>query len=879
MPLGGIGAGSVQLMTDGAFSHSTVTNSWSHPTGDLPGCFGAIWTRSEGKTTARALELTSPYGLPGMTSVDFDGMFPQALMVMSDPQLPVLVSVDALSPFLPGDLLNSSTPGALYVVRLRNRLTTPVEVSIALSWENILGTGGMDGVGAVSNRTGDTVSIIPSGEGFYGLRFGSLPARETGEINPARDNTLGEMAVLALPPDPRATVTEAGWNALSSRPSWWDGFSATGDVSGDFPVGAEGSVHPAGVISVRFTLPPGRFVEAPFAVTWNMPHCYTSTQEDLGHYYSIRFPTAASAAQHLLSDRLSLQALTDEWQNRLLFSDLPRPLARTIINSVSPLVTHSVLCKDGRFALLEHTGSPESADAGSHDAGNLLSLVDRLAVSGLVTTLFPHLDAQELAEFATAEGRMGRIPMTLGSLAAGVPSAIGRSPLGRHPGPTRLVTADILSTSAFTIQLAQYVDWTGDGAFLLQHFRTARRAIDAILDASHGDLPTLPALPGGSADTLMDTGRPVDSGTATLWLAALRAAQRMAHIASLRALQETASSDEPGTEQEDLNGIVSEIASLAVERAQDARFEQRAGAAAAALQEAIERHFWNGSWYTDLPDTGTQGAVTLDSFLGVWASSMLEDPLPLNRDHVRATASVLNSLYASLALPPQRLPVQGNLPTTDIHGSESVLAADILLHTIPDIRLGLPEEGLKALEQAVTTLQNTEGYVWSAPARFQSDTAHATPPALESAMFAAGWYLNAAIEGMGLDLSSAHLRLTPRIPGLWRGLRAPLFAPTFWGRMVYRPLAHGYLLTAYIDRTSALSPHPTIMPSSSAALSIEVLTVPGVRSGSTPTVHVSRGNSSLGTTMRVLPSGSLELTLDTPVSLVAGDRLEVEVLE
>src|SRR5690349_11323495 len=80
VPLGGIGAGTFQVMTDGSISQATITNNWNQPTGDLPGCFVGIRTRAAERTAVRILALKSTYGLPVVAGLDYEGFYPQATL-------------------------------------------------------------------------------------------------------------------------------------------------------------------------------------------------------------------------------------------------------------------------------------------------------------------------------------------------------------------------------------------------------------------------------------------------------------------------------------------------------------------------------------------------------------------------------------------------------------------------------------------------------------------------------------------------------------------------------------------------------------------------------------------------------------------------------
>ena len=174
VPLGGIGAGTFQLMTDGTVSHAAVANNWNRPLADSPGCFAALWTRTETRTSARVLALASPYALPTVARLDYDGLFPQAILTYPDSALPVQAALVAFSPLIPFDVKNSSFPAVAYVLRLKNPGPSPVEISAALSWENMLpavspnaradvGTNATNG----AIGTNGSAAIIPSGGGIF----------------------------------------------------------------------------------------------------------------------------------------------------------------------------------------------------------------------------------------------------------------------------------------------------------------------------------------------------------------------------------------------------------------------------------------------------------------------------------------------------------------------------------------------------------------------------------------------------------------------------------------------------------------------------------------------------------------------------------------
>ena len=388
LPLGGVGTGTFQLLTDGAISSAALTNNFQQPTGDLNGCFAALWTRAGGQAQARVLALTSSYGLPTVSALDFNGSPPLASLTYPDEALPVSVSLRAFSPLIPFDLRSSSFPAAAFLFQFRNRSADTVEISIALSWENLLGVGG-SAQAAFSDRTGNAIVPLPSANGLFGLRFTGAPlTKGTSPAERLRDNATGEMALLAAPPRKDATVTLSGWNSLDAKPGWWEVFSQSGDVSGTALIGIEGKIHPAGVAAVRLTLPPNGFAEIPFAVSWRTPRYHTESGADYRRYDSARWPDAPASARDFLENWRSLLALTLEWQEALQFSNLPRPLVRDLINSVTPLQTNTIHTADGKFAFF--TGG---------DVGPMTPDKSRAAASdALLSAFFPPLLEEKASE-------------------------------------------------------------------------------------------------------------------------------------------------------------------------------------------------------------------------------------------------------------------------------------------------------------------------------------------------------------------------------------------------------------------------------------------------------------------------------------------------
>lgn len=525
VPLGGIGCGAFEIRTDGTVSRATIHNNWDQPTGDLPGCFAAVWTNAGGRITARALQLKNGYGLPPVAALDYRGLFPQAFLTYPDPALPLSLSLRAHSALIPHDLKNSALPAALFVFTLKNESRGPVEASIALSWENFLGVGGTATTGPFADRSGNTVQPVPSTEGIFGLRFSCPLQPSPAPPDRLRYNARGTGAILVQPATPDAQVTMATWNVLDVAPGWWAAFAREGVVTGTVGVGQEGSVHPAGVVAVKVPLRDGETREIPFVFAWHTPRHYTLSGTEHGHLYEKSFADAVEVGRYVLENRLSLAALTDEWQNRLLRSSLPPWLIRRLINDTATLFTNTILTRDSGqeaprpgpslFALLE---SP------SEGRGALGALDHRALAHGLLLAWFPALDRQELRQFKALQAPSGAMPRLEGYVDEGIggPRDPDRN-YGREDSPE--------VAAGYIFQVYRTFLWTGDQPFLDEFYPSAKHLVEymARQDRDGDGLPD--GLGNGDPAATLQTVSPY---RAILWLAALQIARRMAAVMSDR---------------------------------------------------------------------------------------------------------------------------------------------------------------------------------------------------------------------------------------------------------------------------------------------------------------------------------------------------------
>ncbi len=123
MPLGGLGTGYIEIMSDGSFGKSTLENNFLTPSPVSPSSY--LFLEIDGRRMSLNRE--------NIRRITFLGHFPIADILYEDEKLPFSLSLRAFSPFIKNDELTSSIPCALF----RFSLTSPhksTRLKIGISW-------------------------------------------------------------------------------------------------------------------------------------------------------------------------------------------------------------------------------------------------------------------------------------------------------------------------------------------------------------------------------------------------------------------------------------------------------------------------------------------------------------------------------------------------------------------------------------------------------------------------------------------------------------------------------------------------------------------------------------------------------------------------
>ena len=362
MPLGGIAAGSISLGGRGQLRDWEIFNRPDK--GRSPEyAFASIWAQTGSrKPVAHVLEarLMPPYegpdglgsknapGLSRLEGATFTGEFPIAQIAFRDSRLPVTVTLDAFSPFIPLDADESGLPVAILRYRVHNPGKDAARVSIAWSIENPIGAAYQD---VAQRHPGEQRTI---------------EYRETGQIKgllmsnpgmPADDPQSGDIAVCLVKPEGKLTYLRGWTNAKwwTSPLLFWDDFSDDGQLGPEAP-----HRKPIGSLCLQQEIAPGAEAAYTFMLAWRFPNRtpawsgWTAPKGEehtiIGNHYATRFAGAWQAAEYAAENLPDLEARTRRFVAAMRESTLPPAVRDAAMSTLSTLVTQTCFrTADGEF--------------------------------------------------------------------------------------------------------------------------------------------------------------------------------------------------------------------------------------------------------------------------------------------------------------------------------------------------------------------------------------------------------------------------------------------------------------------------------------------------------------------------------------------------
>ncbi|MDP3143280.1 MAG: GH116 family glycosyl hydrolase [Candidatus Omnitrophota bacterium] len=502
VPLGGIGAGKIEILPNGTLDFFTIQNNLDKPLTDsqpkkeaegvLGFLFGIQTRTAQGQTVSRLLQTVKVKGFETVEKIEYEGKFPRAQLSYQDKALPVKVVLEAVSFFIPQDENNSSLPQVTFNFKFTNNAPEEIHINFMSIARNIVGSW------CVGRH-----NQVEEDDQFTRIDF--LCANTL-----ANDPAEGKLS-LAIPKSPDYQISYQGEFNLQNKSFFfnkehislraWDYLSKfynLSNINTQKKVESE-SVQLAGALNVQMSLRPKETKEVLVYLAWYFPN------GPEGHVYENKFSQAEEVIQLVHANHRFMIKKVISWQEEILNCGLPAWLSDALINNLYPLFSSSLWTKTDKFAMVE---APQACF--------LTGTLDVRFYSSIATALFfPRLELKELLLFARTQRENGYIPHDLGHKRLDMPSN----------GTTALFWKDL--NPKFILMAYRNFLFTQNKGFLEEIYPVAKKALEWIMHTDNND-DYLPDNQGQDQTFDLWPFYGASSYTSSIFLASLLAMEKMA---------------------------------------------------------------------------------------------------------------------------------------------------------------------------------------------------------------------------------------------------------------------------------------------------------------------------------------------------------------
>ena len=390
LPLGGIGTGTVSLGGRGNLHDWEVVNRPAKGF-DLEQTFFCLYARTkDGASVTRALEGIIPpedyegargavipnHGLPRFRHCSFEAAYPFGQVILSDPDVPLKVRLQAFNPLVPADSDASGIPVAVLRFVLDNDTAQDIDAAVCGNLRNFIGADGTSGECQGNFNTWRQQDNL---SGIFMQSKGVDP--ESAQ--------WGTIALTALEQsDASCRTAWANYSWGDSLLDFWDDFSADGRLDDRAQDGVD---SPTASLSISLQVPAKSSRSVTFLLTWHFPNRITWKEAGLNHpqspiqagtrignYYTTQFDDAWDTAVYAAAHLDSLESKTIAFVSAVCDSDLPDAVKEAALYNLSTLRSQTVFrtpdgfmfgwegCDDGAgccFGSCTHVWNYEQATA------------------------------------------------------------------------------------------------------------------------------------------------------------------------------------------------------------------------------------------------------------------------------------------------------------------------------------------------------------------------------------------------------------------------------------------------------------------------------------------------------------------------------------
>ncbi|MBI4586469.1 MAG: hypothetical protein HY717_20860 [Planctomycetes bacterium] len=282
--------------------------------------------------TAQRLAPVIVQGIEGVgcaREIHYWGHYP-VVDVEYETDAPVQVGLRAWSPFIPGDVALSNTPGAVFDVQLRNLGQRRQQGQLIFSFPGP--------TQAEAQFTPEAPRTMRWHVGQFGVRIPTAEKPVEARREAREENGLRLLTVAAPGGTNYALGVDGGWQAE---------FGGALGVK-DWKKAPRGLPRPAATdfgasVAVTFDLAPGGETSVPIILSWYQPIWFGDREDQIfTQMYASRYQDAAEVARLLARDRAGLLRRILAWQEVIYGeSGLPGWLKDSLINSLSTITESS----------------------------------------------------------------------------------------------------------------------------------------------------------------------------------------------------------------------------------------------------------------------------------------------------------------------------------------------------------------------------------------------------------------------------------------------------------------------------------------------------------------------------------------------------------
>jgi len=355
-PVGGIGSGSYEWTMSGNFRYWFLKSGWMVDDTVWPNQFH-VFMKQGNKAVAQTLSTDAP---PSGTLASWKWKYPagkgsyyalfpkSGFSYESNESFPVELAVTQFSPVIPHNYKETSFPVAVYKWIAENRTDQPAEVSVMLTWQNMIGWEPVSRP-ASGDFAWDRKSAGNHDEFVQEGMSKAIVFRKMGADPKSGNAMTGTMCIAASEVPGKTAVTyQADFDPSGDGAEVWTSFAASGTLSDstDSRTASPGETL-AGAIAVKVTVKPHERVEFPIVIAWDFPYYEFERGVKYRKKYTENFGAggdkALAIAREALEKFRDWEKAIDAWQKPVIEDPrLPGWLKQALLNELYVLAETSI---------------------------------------------------------------------------------------------------------------------------------------------------------------------------------------------------------------------------------------------------------------------------------------------------------------------------------------------------------------------------------------------------------------------------------------------------------------------------------------------------------------------------------------------------------